>query len=387
MTRKNTEGDSWGQLLSDFGIEDKTPQEAVETVEARDSGKVSVSDAEIADESSESKERKSIFSRFPKINFFGAPPEASVDSVIEDVKSPSLGGRAFTDNKLERMPLSQERAERQEKRVAASPGAASPDAFSAVASQIDALASREEAPTTSRERPAKRHVSSMFDDPIPESEEFRALKNIIGEPPRRDEPVRDETRRNAFHEDETDTWQRSRGRPKPQPREDREVHRESYREREEVRGEVRGRGTRYRPPVEVDDLPETNFEPIDDDDMPRTRGGRGRRGSRYAGDNYRDREPIQDDLPQEEWSEVDAALQGRSEPVQRGGRRQRHDKRRGPERPERQERPALDREHSDIEESGIVAVHGNVPSWDEAIGDIIASNIARHKSHSGRGRR
>jgi len=366
MTRKNTENDSWGQLLTDFGIEDKTPEEPIESVEVSDS------EAEVADESSESKEKKSIFSRFPKINFFGAPPEASLDSVIEGVKSPSLGGRTFTDNKLEKMPLSQERADRPEKKVAADP-----DAFSAVASQIDALASREDAPTRSGERSAKRQVSSMFDDPIPESEEFRALKGIMGEPPppSREEPAYGETRRDPFVEEETDTWQRGRGRgrPKPQPREDREV---------------RGRGARYRPPVEVDDLPETTFEPIDDE-MPRARG-RGRRGSRYAGDdNYRDREPIQDDLPQEEWSEVDAALQGRSEPAQRGGRRQRYDSRRGPERRERTERPAFDRdrEPSDMEESGIVSAHGNVPSWDEAIGDIITANIARHKSFSGKGRR
>jgi len=438
MSKRNTESDSWGQLLSDFGIEDKTPAESVETVEVRNSkagvvesgvaevgnaergnaergsaelgdagvgiSGTSVSKAELADESSESsetKEKKSIFSRFPKINFFGAPPETSLDSVIEDVKSPSLGGRAFTDNKLEKMPLSQEWADRQEKGVADSSVTDSPvadgsDAFSAVASQIDALASREAPSIRSGERSARRQVTSMFDDPVPESEEFRALKDIMGEPPppSQEERVRGETRRDVFVEEEADTWQRGRGRgrPKPQPREERRDERE-----------VRGRNTRYRPPVEVDDLPETPFEPIDDD-MPKTRG-RGRRGSRYAGesrhsgesryagDHYRDREPVQDDLPQEEWSEVDAALQGRNEPVQRGGRRQRNDKRRGSERaerqeqPGRQERPAFDREPSDREESSIVAVHGNVPSWDEAIGDIIASNIARHKSHSGRGRR
>jgi len=362
MSRKNTESDSWGQLLSDFGIEDKAPEESVEPVGVNDS------EAEVADESSESKEKKSIFSRFPKINFFGAPPEASLDSVIEDVKSPSLGGKTFTDNKLEKMPLSQERTDRQEKNVAAGP-----DALSAVASQIDVLASREDAPARSGERAAKRHISSMFDDPVPESEEFRTLKDIMGEPPppNREEPVRGETRRDAFVEDEADTWQhgRGRGRPKSQPRED---------------NEARGRGARYRPPVEVDDLSEADFEPIEDD-TPKTRG-RGRRGSRYAENNYRDREPIQDDLPQEEWSEVDAALQGRSEPAQRGGRRQRYDKR---QRPERTERPAFDRdrEPSDIGESGIVATHGNVPSWDEAIGDIIAANIAKHKNYAGRGRR
>jgi hypothetical protein len=47
------------------------------------------------------------------------------------------------------------------------------------------------------------------------------------------------------------------------------------------------------------------------------------------------------------------------------------------------------REPVDVEESGSVATNWNVPSWDEAIGDIIASNITRHKGqgHPSRGRR
>ena len=363
MMKRNTENDNWGQLLSDFGIEDKKPEETVEpvaSVEPLDS------EVEVSTTSAAPPEKKSIFSRFPKINFFGVPPDVSLDSVIEEVKSPSLGGKAFTDNKLEKVPLSQEWANRREKGVAADS-----DALSAVASQIDALASGRDArtkPEGIEERPAKRRVSSMFDDPIPESEEERALKDIMGTPPRRDEP-----RRNTFHENETDSWQRGRGRQKPQTQEN------------EVRS---GRGSKYRPPVEENDLPESDFEPIEDD-IPKTRE-RGRRGSRYAGNDYRERErePIRDDVPQEEWSEVDAALQaGRGEPTQRGGNRhQRYDKRRGTERAER-ERPAFDKEPSGIADSAIAAVHGNVPSWDEAVGDIIVTNIAKHKSYSGKGRR
>ena len=379
MTKNNTANDSWGQLLSDFGIEDKTPAEpprsdafeSAEPVATEDSHNFGVGtgsfdpEAEVTGESPKPKDKKSMFSRFPKINFFGAPPEASLDSVIEGVKSPSLSGKAFIDNKLEKMPLSQEWADRQEKNAAGS------GALSAVASQIDTLVSGRDSHTKpkevkSEERMAKRQVSSMFDDPIPESEEARALKNIMGESPRREGP-----REDAFLENETDSWQRSgrgRGRHKPQPEE----------------REVRGRGSRHRPPIEENDLPETDFEPMDDD-VPRTRG-RGRRGSRYAETSYRDQEPIRDDVPQEEWSEVDVALQaGSDEPIQRGGRRQRYDKHR---RSERTERPAFDRESSDSEEdSSVLTVHGNIPSWDDAIGDIIAANIARHKSYSGKGRR
>ena len=336
----NTENDNWGQLLSDFGIEDKTPEKPAMLAEAVESPD---GETEITDDSSKPRDKKSIFSRFPKISFFGAPPEVSLDSV-------SLGGKTFTDNKLEKMPLSQEWTDRQEKEAADS------DVLSTVASQIDSLASGE--------RSTKRQVSSMFDDPVPESEELRVLKGMMGPPPRREE-----TRRDAFSEEKNNPWQRGRGDQKPQPKE----------------REVRGRGSRYKPPVEIDDLPESDFEPVDDEipRMPR----RGQRGSRHAGESYRDREPIHEDVPQEEWSEVDAALQGKNESARRGGggRRPRYEKRRGPDR---MERPAHDREPLDIEESGIVAIHGDVPSWDEAVGDIITGNIARHKSYSGgRGRR
>jgi len=361
MIDKNSESDNWGQLLSDFGIEDNTPQEVAEP-EAPRPATAAGQPKELPEppESQEPKEKKSMFSRFPKINFFGTPPEVSFEAVIEGTRSPSVGGKAFTDNKLEKMPVSQERTDRQKKSWREKETAREPDAWATVASQIDVLASNGDAETLSEERPARRSTTSMFDDPIPESEEFRALKDLMGEQPRREE-----SRRDAFLEEGTGFRQRGRGRYKP-PSEEKEV---------------RGRGSRYSPPVEVDDLPETDFESFDDEAPVVTRG-RGQRGSRYAGGGYRDQEPIRDDVPQEEWSEVDAALQ-----AGQGGRHQRYDKRRRPERADRMEKPRIDRESMDGEDSGVVAIHNNVPSWDDAIGDIIAGNIVRHKAHSGRGRR
>ena len=348
MTHQNTDGDNWGQLLSDFGIKDQAPQEEVPS-EAPKASKPD-SPTEDSGDPSKSKEKKSVFSRFPKINnFFGVPPQASLDSVIEGTKSPSLGGKTFTDNKLEKMPLSQERKDRHEKHE--------PDdsnAWSAVASQIDVLASGEESKTPSKERSTKRQTSSMFDDPIPESDEARALKDLM--------------------EEEPDSRRRGRGRRQPPA--------------DETEG--RGRGSRYKPSVEVDDLPEADFEPVDDE-APVTRG-RGRRGSKYVGGGRRDRGRVQDDAPREEWSEIDAALQAdRSGPPRRGDRyprqerNERYDKRR---RPERSERPVADRNVSDGDDGSIAAIHGDIPSWDEAIGDIVSGNIARHKgSSSNRGRR
>ena len=389
MTDKNTGDDSWGQLLSDLGIEDNIQGSAVEPENLHAAGPTGVapsnklgeelidSSAGVSEESQPPKEKKSTFSRFPKVNFFGAPPEVSLNAVLEGVKSPSLGGKIFTDNKLEKMPVSQERTDRQERNRREKNVVGEPNAWSTVASQIDVLASGGDTQGIPGERPAKRVVASMFDDPIPETEESQALQNLIGKQPRRQEIPRD-----AFLEDDSDSRHRGRSRRKPQPDE----------------REGGGRGSRYRSAVEIDDLPESDFEAIDDD-VPVTRG-RKRRGSRYAESNYRDREPIQDDAPQEEWSEIDAALQGRGEPMQRGGRRQRYDSPRYDKRrkPERRDDSTLNREPLNGDGSGIIAIHSNIPSWDEAVADVLLGNIARHKGHghsgggqaggrSGRGRR
>jgi len=399
---KNTDGDNWGQLLSDFGIEDHAPEEAAQETVPPEAPQalpepvdgdgfgigVAESGAEETDPSTP-KERKSIFSRFPKVNFFGAPPDISLDSVMEGTKSPTLGKRAFIDNTLEKMPISQERKDRQKRDRNEQEPAGEPDAWSTVASQIGTLASGEDARMTG-ERPARRVAESMFDDPLPESEEVRALKDLMGEQPRHGETRRRETRReescrDTFHEEEPDTRNRGRGRRKP-PMEEREE-----------RGETRGRGARYRPPVETEDLPESDFEMVDDGRPPVR--GRGQRGSRYSGGGYRDREPVREEPPQEEWSEIDAALQaeaGRGASAPRGGRQQRydhqrrdqqrHDKRR---RPEWTDEPTIERQPLDsgAAANNIASIHGDIPSWDDAVGDIIAGNIARHRAHSGKGRR
>ena len=410
MTNKNVESDNWGQLLSDFGIEDKiqenaTQQENTKVVKQSEStghcaeppkvfavptdsdgfgaGLID-SESGTSAETSKSKEKKSIFSRFPKINFFGVPPEVDLDSVVEGVKSPSLGGKAFTDNKLEKMPVSQERTEKLQKHRQEKETVVVPNAWSAVASQIDVLASGDEskqkgAGTKSGERPTKRAASSMFDDPVPESEELRRCKDLMEE-----QHSRRGTRKESFLEEGTDTrrydsQQRGRGRQNLQPEEK----------------DVRGRGSRYRKPLDEDDLTVSDFVSMGDE-MP-TACERGRRGSKYSGDSYRDRERERtqdDDLPREEWSEIDVALQ-----AEQGGRHQRSEGKRSDgqysgrrRRPERVEEPIMDRESSEEIGSGFVAVHGDIPSWDEAVNDIILGNIARHKSHvggghSGRGRR
>jgi len=186
---------------------------------------------------------------------------------------------------------------------------------------------------------------------------------------------RRETRKESFHEEGTDTRQRD-AQQRGRGRQNLQLEQKN----------VRGRDPRYRKSNDEDVLPVSDFEPMDDA-MPSTRE-RGRRGSRYSEDSYRDRERMQsDDLPQEEWSEVDVALQ-----AGQGGRRQRSESRRSDDqyngrrrRPERIEEPVRDRASSDMDSGSFVAVHGNIPSWEEAVSDIIIGNIARHKSHSGVG--
>jgi hypothetical protein len=197
--------------------------------------------------------------------------------------------------------------------------------------------------------------------------------------------------------------------------------REQY--EKDARVESGGRGTRYRPPVEVDDLPDSDFEMMHDD-MPPARG-RGRRDSRHDGDSRRGR--FQDNRSTEEWSEVDLELQNRElqsrgrqsrdghgrndhgrdqfrgdDRTSRGSRGQRYEERAdGRQRPARNEEPSAEHDHEPLEsfDSTVVSFHGDVPSWDEAIGDIISSNLARHgevrnrdtrsknKEHTGRGAR
>ena len=564
MIRKNTEGDNWGQLLSEFGIEhvpqgevqprgaldnhsaldnhgapdhasapdhvrqdderrpgnsssqDRTRQESLHSRSA--SGLAEMDDssgfglglldspsdtrptASTSEDSSDPddrpKEKKSIFSRFPKINFFGASPQVLLDSDLDQPKS-------FTDNKLETMPISQELPHRQRKerqdaqrhtdsrRIPADEQ--QPDAWSAVASQIGVIARRDEVTDAdvgpspersndrqsdtrqsdtrqSEKRGSRRVISSMFDDPIPESDEVRTLKNMMGTPPEtagRDAvPSRSghsrgrDIPRDAFHDSESEPREfDSRGRGRRMTRA--EYHSEDdTNERtgaEERAG--RGRGARYRPSIDskqspggrvdgrVDrnidvgivesDFVGADFEMIEErGDRPTGPRGRGRRGGQYDRTDYQEQRYSQNreqrEEHQEEWSEVDVALQAGSggHPV-RTGRRQydkphqnksRYDRSRGTERIDRDsveerilsERPIgsrslnsrddnrdngnLDngnrdmggRDADDDMTPSVVAFHGDVPSWDDAVGGIISGNMTKHRTtpgHSGRGRR
>ncbi|MDR2755106.1 MAG: hypothetical protein LBC20_05315 [Planctomycetaceae bacterium] len=61
--------------------------------------------------------KKRFFERFPKINLFGTSPKEPLESVIEGAKSPSLIGKSFTSNKLEKVPVFSDRTTQQEKEI------------------------------------------------------------------------------------------------------------------------------------------------------------------------------------------------------------------------------------------------------------------------------
>jgi hypothetical protein len=187
-------------------------------------------------------EKKSFFDRFPKINMFGSSAKESL-AAVENVKSPSLSGKSFTSNRLERLPVSRERVSRLEKNhkppqpadsVPSQPDnntvekvescesfAGTPDQgdftveftndpWSQIATQVGSLGTSPRRADTkhvteaqkAREKPDRNHfettstasednkyhrrgrphraLPSMFDEQSPESEESSVLKNLIG---------------------------------------------------------------------------------------------------------------------------------------------------------------------------------------------------------------
>ncbi|MDR0521022.1 MAG: hypothetical protein LBH00_04105 [Planctomycetaceae bacterium] len=371
MSNPNAE-DNWSQLLSDFGIQENPSDTKSETKPVKETAPdkrrkaraeetrqtVPSEEAvpvpqETAGEDSGTKEKRSFFSRFPKISFFGVPPQPSSDSVAEG--SPP---NSFTGSKLEKMPVDlphKEKSEGKGGKYAAQKGKKA-DPYAVVAAQIDTLADAE--------YPSRRSVPSMFDEPTPEPEEMRNLKNLIGEQPdeddRADSGVDEEFRQNRGH-------RRGRG--------------QGY-----LEGSApRGRGSRY-PSADSraadscgeETVENYEFEPVlaDDDDFPDSRPPRSRRGTRYSGNRREEPLPMpaENDLPQEEWSEVDEALQASHA---RSSRRPRYER---PARPPRTE-SAVAEDAAENEDTSGEIVHRNIPSWEEAVDELIAGNITRHKSH------
>jgi hypothetical protein len=312
-------------------------------------------------EQQEPQKKKSFFGRFPKINLFGgAAAKEPLDAGAENVKVSSVSGKSFTSNKLEKVPTS--RKPRQEEPEPPKPTAmatAESDPWSVLASQVDTLA--EEKPQEKHQRGQQReqqreyghHSSrrnnrndrvdyrqsrqpvSIFDEPIPESEESLALKKLIGEQPK--VVVEDivEERRISYIDDEVSLpAKRGRGRgrdEKPQRR----------------------RGSSYDAPEPVaEDLREESREPQ-----------RGRRDSRFA-----NAEPAYSEDRSERGSRPrrESRFEHKSKPVPR---------------------IAENAYEQDTMQDTEELLHRNIPSWDDAVGFLIENNIARHANSPGNSQR
>ncbi|GHT17710.1 hypothetical protein FACS1894189_4130 [Planctomycetales bacterium] len=314
----------------------------------------------------EPQKKKSFFGRFPKINLFGTSAKEPLDAVVENVKSPSLSGKSFTSNKLEKAPTSRKpRQEDPEPPKPAAKATAGSDPWSVLASQVDTLAEektqekpqrgqqrgqqreqqREYEPRPSRRNNWKdrndsrqpRKSASIFDEPIPESEESLALKKLIGEQPKVVVEEIVEERRISYIDDEVSLPpKRGRGRgrdEKPQ----------------------RGRGISYETPEPVAETPR---EPREASREPRE-PHRGRRDHRFA-----EAEP--------------AYTEDRTERSARPGRGSRFEN-----KPKPVQRVGEDMYEEDTMQDAEELLHRNIPSWDDAVGFLIENNIARHANFSG----
>ncbi|GHT10425.1 hypothetical protein FACS1894170_02500 [Planctomycetales bacterium] len=464
--------DNWSNLLNDFGIEDAAKQDnaeqavsvdahtgttGVETVaEITNSATVTTTSSVEEVVPPKSKERKSIFSRFPKINIFGLPPKDQIDAITNAGKSPSLAGKSFTGGTIEktqgivrrqetenrrpeagdRKPEEQAtsgrgRGKRHEADLPATRSTQQQDsALPSIVSQLDTIASGEK-PGRGRHR---QPPVSLFEEPAPESDEYKALKNIFDDPaeksrnPRRgegrreyqqedryskrqpivvvddvtledewqevdDEPVvveeRPRNRRGSFNNPE---GQRNNNREQQQPRTndrnyppkrggvisgDRVVQHDIDEPAEDRnRSYGRGRGNRNAP--EGGNTPQRNYAPRDN----YSRNNRNAPRDNYARDDHN--APEGGNAPQRNVAPRDSfARDDRNAPD--GGRN--YAPRTMGERVVERE-PIVEREYESDNDSAFiedeenqVQLHRNIPGWGDAIDDIIAGNMTRHRNN------
>ncbi len=380
-------------------------------------------------EQSSRTEKKSFLARFPKINFFGSSTKETLDAVVEGVKAPSLSGKSFTSSTLEKVPGSTERAIRRSQPAQADPEtlmkdpvarsentsgkkpteSAQPDPWSQIASQVGALTGEPQGSKTANaekkpsSRPSQRDNAeqgrgrkrppSMFEEPIRESEESLALKNMIGngetpsyeEEERRLQSMFVDSRENRS-EESVAREPRDR-KPREEERGDRGQRSTDRRGRSEKQGRREYRQTPAPAEEQSSEMPKENRS-----EEPRVRG---RRGSRYAEDPQKQSSPIVPPVSQPA-AQTDAYdepsswdVESESKPVERGRRR----RGRRSDKPVQEQRQSMDPQAFDEDDSPAPAMdfsqlHKKMPSWDEAIGAIVDGNIARRSQQQPRkGRR
>lgn len=401
--------------------------------------------------------RRSFFGRFPKMNLFGsASPKDALESVVEDIKTPSLSGKSFTSKTMEKLPIpttsrrvkESEPAAVSEPKTKADSDSATPssaaDPWTQIVSQVDSLSGNSEPTTRLKRRPdneagetptseAKeprlsrtekqpsvkegsrrgRPTStppSIFDIEEPLDAESLALKNLIEEPQseRIDEAQRIQSifGKGILDDDEDFDFEPKKTMPRertvqeePQtPRAAAKPTRESRAKRtekesssfepssqEEVRPdsrrEGRGRG-RSVAAAEPKEFRGSNSE-VDSDFEPAAPQGRGRasrpgRGSRYGQEaSIQDRYDAEDSFSDSAWD----ADEGGSKPVERSSRGTRRRTQRAEPVQETERSRRYDDDDQPVVKSRETAAPSStrsLPSWDDAIGMIVESNVQRH---------
>ncbi|MDR3233239.1 MAG: hypothetical protein LBT46_06195 [Planctomycetaceae bacterium] len=449
----DTESDNWSSLLDEFGIDEPAVMREKETPESAVSEKVAVLSncavAAVAEDNTaiahtaspdvpvNPKERKSIFSRFPKINLFGTLPKESLDAIAGGGKAALPGGKSFTGHTIEKAQGVVLREERKEEPVG-NPRACGnkehrdEDALPAIVSQLDAFASAENLPAeTAGSRRSRRQPVSMFEEPVPKAEDYEAAQKFFGEPTgqRRNrtdfEEAKEESsgrgrgrsNRNtqAFEEESFDKPARERGGRRLPVIDDVTIDEEwqevdegrkltesprrcegTFQSRERsssVANNAAARGAapkRYGNAVrhDIDDAPAFGAA-----NAP-TRDNRSREhGTReYVGrertatpapytNEYTAREPVIRE--REEYSTKEEGKPQTDHQRQRGGRGRKIEESRQdyPQPVRREYEPQYEQENAAEESSEQVQLHRNIPGWDDAVGDIVAGNIARHRNN------
>lgn len=429
--------------------------------------------------------KKRFFERFPKINLLGTIAKESLEAVVEGVKSPSLSGKTFTSNKLEKIPVVSDYAAQseaaQEKTVQDEKTAdhfdtenvfsdieESPeeiicteehtqaivnilDPWSKIASQVGVLAIsplnqedelesadwlEEIAVTvdsdkddTDTEQPvhsnrgfnkhsrhhdkkrSQRSLPSMFDEPTPESEESAALKNLMESEHYDNDAER--RLRSIFSEEEKTEWTLlGEATPKSQHSNDSEKQRgkyygniDHYPEYSENQTETFSRRSdredesfKVKESFTANDE-EERFDRVEERPRELVRE-RGRRGARFEPREMKQEQFVAKNNADENRfgsvshsADVETAwdIEEDSKPVERSPHKHRRGRNSENNIPNREHRTSSD-EPSDIFETKLTAneememtqLHKNIPSWDEAIDQLVEYNIARRQSPSSR---
>ncbi|MDR0609885.1 MAG: hypothetical protein LBG58_07235 [Planctomycetaceae bacterium] len=446
-------------------------------------------------------QKKRFFERFPKINLLGTFAKESLQTVAENVESPSSNGKTFTSNKLEKIPAVSDDAARSETATEetvrnetmsaeAVPDKTVPDIkrldrfdtekvfsdieespekiictekhtqaivdlldpWSKIASQVGVLSlspseRNQEEPELSADwleeiavtvdidndgkdleqpvrsnrdfnkrsrhhaqRRSQRSLPSMFDEPTPESEESAALKNLM-ESEHYDNDAEKRLRSIFSEEEKTERAVSSEATPQNQPSNDSgkqhgkyygnvdhysknpkypknprySKYPENQTETFSPRSDREEESFKVKESFTLNDG-EKRFDRTESEERPRELvRERGRRGARFEPRERQQEQLAAKNNSRSEDIETTWDIEEESKPVERSPHKHRRGKNWENNTPSKEHRTSsekttdiIDTKLTANEEMEIIQLHKNIPSWDEAIDQLVEYNIARH---------